>query len=156
MIRGNGCGATNGNRWDRYRDLIGITVCGVGLLLPTSGWAQSSVDPPATGNSTGGKAGAPVDPVVGKSDAPTTVRGRLPNHYGKLGITREQRDRIYRVMAGYRKQVIALQKQIMDLEQESRDEVESVLTDDQRSVLQKFVKEAEARRQKRLKAQREN
>ncbi len=42
-------------------------------------------------------------------------RGRLPNNYGKVGISDTQRKTIYGIQAGYRKQLVALTQQIAEL-----------------------------------------
>lgn len=141
---------------------VWFVVCGACLLVPAIGWSQQA------GNSGAPNSGAGKPAVVENQARPgedqpddsdpkaRTVRGRLPDHFGKLGISRTQRERIYEIQAGYREQIEKLQKQIMVLEQEANSEVESVLTDDQRTALRKFVAEAEARRRERSKNSRED
>jgi len=75
-------------------------------------------------------------------------RGRVPNHYGKLGLSPKQKETIYGIQAKYDQQIDALEKQIEELEAEEDQEIEDVLTDVQRARLQEILKEVEARRKK--------
>lgn len=79
--------------------------------------------------------------------------GRLPAQYGKLGLSDEQRHKIYDVQAIYRKQIDELEKQIDGLKAKQKTEIEAVLTADQKKKLDDLLaaarKAAEARRSKR-------
>lgn len=70
-------------------------------------------------------------------------RGRLPAYYGQVGLSGEQRDRIYGIQATYRTQIDELQKQIDSLKEKEVSEIVAVLTPEQKK------KAAEARRSKR-------
>lgn len=79
-------------------------------------------------------------------------RGRLPNHYGKLGLSQEQKDKIYGIQRNYRARLRELQQQIDDLRQQETLEIQGSLTDNQRERLVGILKEAEERRAARRKA----
>lgn len=105
----------------------------------------------------------PVETTVGqeKSDtkaAPAKVAkkpaGRLPAQYGKLGLSAEQRTKVYSVQANYKKQIDELQKQIDALKTKEDTEVEAVLTADQKKKLDELLaasKKAAEERSKRKK-----
>lgn len=56
------------------------------------------------------------------------ARGRLPNGWGKLGVTSEQRLKIYAVQARYQEQIDALEEQIAALKMKRDQECEACLT----------------------------
>ena len=67
-----------------------------------------------------------------KDDSP---RGRLPRHYGKLGLEDAQRSEIYSIQAEYQQQLLDLQAQIEELKQKENQRIERVLTKSQRDML---------------------
>lgn len=79
--------------------------------------------------------------------------GRLPSHYGKVGLSDEQRTNIYGIQSNYRTQIASLQKQIDSLKEKEGAEIFAVLTPDQQKKLSEFLeaakKAAEARRNKK-------
>jgi Spy/CpxP family protein refolding chaperone len=80
-----------------------------------------------------------------KTDQP---KGRLPAHYGKIGLTDAQKAKIYAVQGDYDDQLDTLVKQIADLKAKRDAEVEAVLTEDQRKILKNLldsVKESKAK-----------
>ena len=74
-----------------------------------------------------------------KSKAQTTKRkkprGRLPNNYAKIGISKKQREEIYALQAAYASQLDELKKQMAALVAKRDSEVEAVLTDAQKKQL---------------------
>ena len=76
-------------------------------------------------------------------------RGRVPNHYGKLGLSPKQKETIYGIQSKYDDQIEALEKQLADLERQEDEEVEAVLTDDQKKRLQEILAEVDARRKRK-------
>ena len=76
-------------------------------------------------------------------------RGRVPNHYGKLGLSPKQKETIYGIQAKYQKQIEVLEQQLAELEQQEDEEVSEVLTDDQKERLQEILAEVEAKRKQR-------
>lgn len=77
------------------------------------------------------------------------LKGRLPNHYGKLRISTQQRMQIYKIQADARAEIAKLEMQIAALRQQESKDVEAVLTDEQRTQLAAFLKEARERRAQR-------
>jgi len=75
-------------------------------------------------------------------------RGRVPNHYGKIGLTAEQKEGIYAIQAKYQEQIDALQEQIDELRQEEASEIYLVLTENQKASLKKILAEVAERRKK--------
>lgn len=75
-------------------------------------------------------------------------RGRVPNHYGKIGLTDAQKEEIYAIQAKYRGQVEKLQEQINELQQEEASEIYLVLTDNQKDALKKILADVAERRKK--------
>ena len=65
-------------------------------------------------------------------------RGRLPNNYGKVGVTAVQRKQIYALQVGYKAQIDELRKKIKDLTAKRDAEVFAVLTDSQKEKLNKL------------------
>lgn len=60
---------------------------------------------------------------------------RLPANYAKIGISEEQRKKIYEIQNSYDVQIAALQKQLADLRTKETAEVEAVLTPEQKKAL---------------------
>lgn len=71
--------------------------------------------------------------------AKTKARGRLPNNWGKLGITTTQREKIYDIQARYNEQIDALEAQLAELKMKRDQEAEAVLTPEQRKQLQQLT-----------------
>lgn len=61
---------------------------------------------------------------------------RLPANYAKIGVSDEQRKKIYEIQGKYDDQIASLQKQIADLRAKESSEVEGVLTPEQKKALQ--------------------
>ena len=60
---------------------------------------------------------------------------RVPNYFGQIGLTPEQRESIYKVRKTHQDRIDVLKKQIADAEVQSLRECEAVLTDVQRNLL---------------------
>lgn len=61
---------------------------------------------------------------------------RLPANYGKIGVSEDQRKKIYEIQNKYDDQIEVLQKQIADLRAKEKTELEAVLTAEQKKSLQ--------------------
>lgn len=88
---------------------------------------------------------AAAKPAAEKTDA---KKGRLPANYGKLGLTEPQKVKIYGIQGTYDDQLDELQAKIDALKAKRDQEVEAVLTEDQRKILKNLVeanKEAKAK-----------
>jgi hypothetical protein len=71
---------------------------------------------------------------------------RLPNHFGKLKLTPEQRKEIDDIQAGYKKQLDELIRQMRELKTAQQKDVQAVLTKAQKKELDGHVEEARQRR----------
>ena len=69
-------------------------------------------------------------------------KGRLPNNYGKLGLSEPQKTKIYGIQNQYDDQLDVIEKQFAALKAKRDQEVEAVLTDDQRKVLKTMAEVA--------------
>jgi Spy/CpxP family protein refolding chaperone len=69
------------------------------------------------------------------TETPSKMRGQLPQGWGKLGLSDEQRQKIYSVQGKYRDKIDALRKQIRDLQDQEKKDMEAVLTDAQKKTL---------------------
>jgi len=76
-------------------------------------------------------------------------RGRLPNLYGKLGVSDDQREKIYTIQAEYSAQIEELLTQLEDLRARRDRTVENVLTDGQKRRLHELRAEARQERERR-------
>ena len=74
-----------------------------------------------------------------KPDDPPKVKGQLPAHFKKLGLTDKQTKEIYKIEADYHEKVVALQQQIDDLKRAEHLDVDNVLTDEQKAHLRELL-----------------
>ncbi len=74
-----------------------------------------------------------------KDDTPSKVKGVLPANWGKLGLTDEQKQKVYKVQADYNDKIGALEKQLKDLKATEKTEMEKVLTDAQKARLKEIL-----------------
>lgn len=77
---------------------------------------------------------------------------RLPANYAKIGISEEQRKKIYEIQGKYDDQIAALQKQLADLRAKEKAEVEAVLTPEQKKTLQSVSEESQKKAAEKKKA----
>ncbi|GBD35168.1 hypothetical protein HRbin36_00273 [bacterium HR36] len=76
--------------------------------------------------------------VLGAGVAQEKVTGRLPQGFGKLGLSEEQKQKIYKIQAEYEAKIQALRAQIKKLEEEERVQVFGVLTPQQKELYLKL------------------
>lgn len=69
----------------------------------------------------------------------TKMRGQLPQSWGKLGLSDEQKQKIYRVQGEFRAKIDALEKQIMDLKSAEKKDLEKILTPAQKERLREIL-----------------
>lgn len=77
---------------------------------------------------------------------------RLPANYAKIGVSEEQRKKIYEIQGKYNDQIAALQKQLADLRAKEKAEVEAVLTPEQKKALQTASDESQKKAAEKKKA----
>lgn len=75
---------------------------------------------------------------------PKTTRkapaGRVPNGWGKIGLSTEQKKKIYAIQAEYKDQIAELEQQIEALKMKQLEEMEGVLTAEQLGKLKEQKK----------------
>ena len=90
-------------------------------------------------------------PAAGKSTKKRATkkrrkaRGRVPNYYGQIGLSPEQRKKIYAVQKQYRSQFQDLFKQLRALRAKQQAEIDAVLTPEQIAKL-KALRDAAAKK----------
>ena len=75
----------------------------------------------------------PSAPAAAKKADPSR---RVPNHFGQVGLTPEQRESIYKIRRANYEKIEALRAQIAEVEAKAMTECEAVLTDTQRKLLE--------------------
>jgi len=78
-------------------------------------------------------------------------RGRLPDFYSKV-VTEEQKEKIYAVQAAHADKIAALSAQMKEELAKQKEEIDAVLTPEQREKLKVLVAEDTAQRASRAKA----
>ena len=86
--------------------------------------------------------------------APPDVTHRVPSGYSKLGLTDQQKEKLYKIQAEYYPKIQGLEKQVDDLRDKRVKEFESVLTAPQKRLLAEAgqKKKAAAEAKKAVKA----
>lgn len=72
------------------------------------------------------------------------AKGRLPAYYSDI-VTQKQRDKIYELQGKYEGQIATLADQIKTLQQQRDEEIEAVLSAEQRTVLEKARESARSK-----------
>jgi hypothetical protein len=76
----------------------------------------------------------PKDPAV-------KAKGQLPPNWSKLGLTDEQKQKVYQIHSKYKDEIDKLQAKITELKEKQRKESLEILTDDQKKRLDEIAKE---------------
>ena len=74
-----------------------------------------------------------------KKDPPTKIVGVLPANWGKLGLSDDQKQQVYKLQKEYKDKIDVLEKQIKALKEEERMKREAVLTDEQKQKLKDIL-----------------
>lgn len=77
---------------------------------------------------------------------------RLPNYYGQLALSGEQRDKVYAVQIEYGQKIYELRQQIEALEKQRDEANRNVLTSEQQAKFDDLLAKARARREARRRA----
>ena len=77
-----------------------------------------------------------------------TYTGRLPRYYGKVGVSDDQRQAIYKIQTEYALKIDPLLDEVETLRQDRDADVADVLTDEQTAEIKKLRAEARAKRQR--------
>jgi Spy/CpxP family protein refolding chaperone len=67
------------------------------------------------------------------------LKGQLPANWGKLGLSDEQKQKVYKVQADYKEKIADLEKQLKDAKAKEKQEMEAVLTDEQKKRLRDLL-----------------
>jgi hypothetical protein len=73
-----------------------------------------------------------------KPDTPKAANHTLPQGWKQLGLSDEQKKRIYAIEDDYNPKIAALQKQIDDLKNKEKTEKYAILTEDQKKHLKEL------------------
>lgn len=72
---------------------------------------------------------------------PPRAKGQLPPGWGKLGLSDEQKQQIYKTQSEYRGKIDDLRRQIRQLEQQEKIALSRILTDAQKARLKEIALE---------------
>jgi Spy/CpxP family protein refolding chaperone len=81
-----------------------------------------------------------------KGDAKEKSTNRLPDNYGKIGLTDAQKSKIYAIQEKARTEIEALQKQIAEKRAAEDKDIEGVLSPEQKAIVGKLKEEAETKK----------
>lgn len=79
------------------------------------------------------------DDTKATRDPAPKMRGQLPQNWGKLGLSDEQKQKIYEVQNKNRAKIEALERQIAELKDHTKKEMEAVLTSAQKARLREIA-----------------
>lgn len=74
-----------------------------------------------------------------KDDAGAKVKGTLPPNWGKIGLTDEQKQEVYKVQAKYNGEIEKLEGKIKELKSAREKDMKAVLTAEQKKALQEII-----------------
>ena len=72
-------------------------------------------------------------------ETPTKLKGKLPAHFKKLGLSDQQTQQIFKIEAEYNEKILALQRQLADLKKAEHHEIDGVLTAEQKTHLREIL-----------------
>jgi TolA-binding protein len=72
--------------------------------------------------------------------------GRVPNGYGQIGLTKDQKERIYGIQTAYSERIKALEAELEELKTEQVVQIKNVLTDAQKSAIENYEARIGSRR----------
>lgn len=74
-----------------------------------------------------------------KKDPPAKVKGQLPQYWGKLGLSTEQKQSIYKIQNKYDGEIDRLEAKIKELKESRLKDMRGVLTADQKKRLEEIL-----------------
>lgn len=101
---------------------------GVVVLGTLTAWTQESGSKPTTSK-----------PAAAEEEK---ASGRLPNNYGKLGLSDKQKKSIYETQGKYATEISVLVRKVEELRNKRDAEVEAVLTAEQKTKLKELLAES--------------
>lgn len=79
------------------------------------------------------------DPKAKKDDPPVKLKGFLPANFGKLGLSEDQKQQVYKIHNKYDTEIDKLEAKIVELKAEKAKEAKAVLTADQKKRLEDIL-----------------
>ena len=74
-----------------------------------------------------------------KEPPPAKLKGQLPPNWGKLGLSEDQKQKVYEVQGKYHKDLEELRKKMDELKDKEKKDLEEVLTKDQKAKLKDII-----------------
>ena len=74
-----------------------------------------------------------------KDDPPVKVKGMLPQNWGKIGLTDDQKQDIYKIQGKYNTEIDKLEAKIKELKGTRDKEMRAVLNADQKKKLEEIL-----------------
>lgn len=72
--------------------------------------------------------------------------GRVPNGYGQIGLTRDQKEHIYGIQTAYADRIKALETELAQLKEEQTVQIKNVLNDNQKTQIENYEARSNSRR----------
>lgn len=74
-----------------------------------------------------------------KDDPPVKLKGFLPMNWGKIGLTEDQKQQVYKIQGKYNTEIEKLEAKIQELKSTRDKELKTVLTADQKKRLEEIL-----------------
>jgi hypothetical protein len=75
-----------------------------------------------------------------KDDQPTKAKGQLPTYWGQLGLSEEQKQKVYKVQNKYGEEIEKLEAKIKELKDKRDKDRFDILSNDQKKRLEEIIK----------------
>jgi len=79
------------------------------------------------------------DPQATKTEPQVKLKGTLPQNWGKIGLTDDQKQEIYKIQGKYHSEIEKLEAKVKELKGTRDKEIRAVLTADQKKRLEEIV-----------------
>jgi hypothetical protein len=127
----------------------GLLACtGLALLVMTQGVAEN-----AGAQEKKKESAASGEKKAGAAKEGKESKGRLPQYYGQIGLSAEQREKIYAIQAQYRQQIDDLEKQLEAVKAKQEGEIQAVLSADQKQKLGELTEKVRSKKEGAKKAE---
>ena len=111
------------------------------LLVPFAALPGAGQDAKSAGAKTEGAKPFLLDVTNARAKS-----GRVPNGFGPLGLTRDQKERIYGIQEAYSTRLKELEEEMAGLKEEQSSQIENVLNDAQKAAVKKYNETTGSRR----------
>jgi hypothetical protein len=72
-----------------------------------------------------------------KAESPR-VKGWIPANWGKFGLSDQQKQQIYKIQGEFHERIAPLEKQLKELHTKKKENLEAILTDEQKKKLKEI------------------